>query len=174
LARIAEGARAELVAEALELANRFRTDPVFKEFQKKGFERERLFSFEYRGIQILGSADLVGEDFVLDYKTGYASDPETYRFQLWAYAKALNKPRAFVANLRDSRLYEFPAQQLTEAGEAADKMIDAIMAGDFDADPSSQKCSRCAYSGICINAVQDLSRAEEQSMAAPGQQLDLF
>ena len=174
LARIAEGARAELVAEALELANRFRTDPVFKEFQKKGFERERLFSFEYRGIQILGSADLVGGDFVLDYKTGYASDPETYRFQLWAYAKALNKPRAFVANLRDSRLYEFPAQQLTEAGEAADKMIDAIMAGDFDADPSSQKCSRCAYSGICINAVQDLSRAEEQSMAAPGQQLDLF
>jgi hypothetical protein len=53
-------------------------------------------------------------------------------------------------------------------------MIDAIMAGDFDADPSSLKCSRCAYSGICINAVQDLSRAEEQSMAAPGQQLDLF
>jgi len=174
LERIAEGAPKEYVSEAFELAGRFRSDIVFNEFQGSGLEREKPFSFEYRGMRILGSADLVGEDFVLDYKTGEESDPRDYQLQLWAYSKALAKPRAFVANLRRPKIYEFTAVELRRAEETANDLITRIAAGDYDPDPSPAKCSRCAYASICDSAADGAKGSKPRSMTAPGQQLELF
>jgi len=42
-------------------------------------------SLQLEGLTLAGYADLVGEDFVLDFKTDKAVVPEHYEVQLWAY-----------------------------------------------------------------------------------------
>ncbi|MGH9819182.1 MAG: CRISPR-associated protein Cas4, partial [Pyrinomonadaceae bacterium] len=164
LDRIAEGASSADVREALDLAKVFRTDAAFREFQDARLEKEKGLSFEHRGVTLRGSADLVGDDFVLDYKTGEEHLPQAYRYQLWAYAAALEKPRAFVAFLRQPRLHEFTASENEKTETLVGAMIDNIAAGNFPADPTPEKCRKCVYSSIC----------KRSAATAPGSQLDLF
>jgi ATP-dependent helicase/nuclease subunit A len=172
LEHIAEDASPEYVHEALTLAEAFRGNEVFTRFQTERLEKEKGFSFEHRGVNLRGSADLVGQNFVLDYKTGEEQAPEAYRFQLWAYAKALDKPQAFVAFLRKPRLYEFSAAESEKVENAADVLIDNIAAGNFAADPSYDKCSKCVYSMICESS--SAKKSVPQSAPELGQQLKLF
>jgi ATP-dependent helicase/nuclease subunit A len=153
LERIAEGAPREYLAEALELADRFRTHEIFSELRNAGTEKEKPVAFKFAGVDLLGTADLVGDDIVVDYKTGGTSDAEGYKLQLWAYARALGKPRAFVAFLREPKVYEFSKNELTGAEQEAEQVLNGIASGKFEATPSYDKCSVCAYSTICPSAI---------------------
>jgi len=153
LERIAEGAPREYLAEALELADRFRTHEIFSELRNAGTEKEKPVAFKFAGVDLLGTADLVGDDIVVDYKTGGTSDAEGYKLQLWAYAKALGKQRAFVAFLRDPKVYEFSKNELNGAEQEAEQVLNGIASGKFEATPSYDKCSVCAYSTICPSAI---------------------
>lgn len=164
LDRIADGASSVDIREALTLAEVFRTNIAFREFRDSRVEKEKAFSFAHRGVNLRGSADLVGEDFVLDYKTGEEHAPEIYRFQLWAYMKALGKALSFIAFLRGPHLHEFTAAETEKAESVANTLIDNIAAGNFIADPSPEKCGKCVYSNIC----------KSSAAKAPGLQLTLF
>ena len=100
-------------------------------------------------MDLHGVANIDGEDFVLDFKTGATLDPMHYRFQLWAYSRALGKTKAFTAYLRHNQLYEFSAAELNKAGDEVLEIIQGISSGAFNATPSMETCEFCHYSQVC-------------------------
>ena len=142
------GAGNDEIEQAISLANTFRGH-AYKRVNDRGISREISFVEQFGPVKLTGVADLVGDDFVLDYKTDAVMEPETHRFQLWAYAKALGKSRAFIAYLAHDELYEFAPADLAEIEEEADDLLERIAKGDHPATPSSHVCKYCAYQEIC-------------------------
>jgi ATP-dependent helicase/nuclease subunit A len=138
----------EEIEQAISLANAFRGNE-YKRVNDRGTLREMRFVEHFGPIRLTGVADLVGDDFVLDYKTDAVVEPETHRFQLWAYAKALGKSRAYIAYLAHDELYEFTSADLAEIEEEAVDLLDRIAKGDLPATPSAHVCRFCAYREVC-------------------------
>ncbi|HSU26109.1 MAG TPA: PD-(D/E)XK nuclease family protein, partial [Pyrinomonadaceae bacterium] len=96
-----------------------------------------------------GKADLVGDDYVLDFKTDSEPVPVDHAVQLWAYAFALDKPKAYIAYLRQQKLHEYTADQLSHAKSEAKKAVGGIATGNFVSTPTESGCRRCPYCVIC-------------------------
>jgi ATP-dependent helicase/nuclease subunit A len=150
-----ESADPQLAAKALELANNFRQSQSFAEFRISDIRREVPISLTIGGLTVHGFADLVGPDFVLDFKTDSTTEPAHHLLQLWAYAKALNKPRAVIAYLRHDLTHTFSNDDLADAEAAADRVAAGISGGDFDASASRESCGRCSYTSICDSRFRD-------------------
>lgn len=153
LTPLSEGASAELIDEALLLAGNFGREAAFGEFRIAKVLREVPLVLKVRGVTLSGTADLVGDEFVLDFKTDNEVDPRHHRLQLWAYKKALGKTRAVVAYLRHGQIYEFSDDEMKAAEIEADSLATGIEAGRFSATPGEIACARCAYRSICSDAV---------------------
>ena len=149
LVPFADGASSEIISEAIALAKVFRDGDSFDSFQLGQFKREVPFRFEFGGAVLSGKADLVGDDFVLDFKTDSVDLPKDHAVQLWAYAEALGKTRAIVAYLRQSRRYEYSAEELAEAKIAAERAVDGIGNARFNSTPTEAGCAICSYGLIC-------------------------
>jgi ATP-dependent helicase/nuclease subunit A len=145
----------QLAATALELANNFRESQSFAEFRISNIRREVPITLSVGGVTVTGYADLVGPDFVLDFKTDSTPEPQHHALQLWAYAKALKKPRAVVAYLRHNDTYTFSEGELMQAEKRANRVLAGIADGDFDATSSRESCGVCAYTSICDSRFQD-------------------
>ncbi|MEP6850506.1 MAG: UvrD-helicase domain-containing protein [Acidobacteriota bacterium] len=164
LDRLTDNASVEVANEALELARVFRSSQIFSALNGTPARKEVRVLLEHNNSELVGVADLVGHDFVLDFKTDAEIEPDMHRFQLWAYARGLNKPRAIIAYLRKPFLHEFARSEIARAEDEAHRLIDRIAAGDFAPTPAVEKCSRCVYATICYEA----------ATAKPGSQLSLF
>jgi ATP-dependent helicase/nuclease subunit A len=149
LAPLSDGASESSINEAIGLARVFRDIDDFSAFRLGGIEREVPVSFELNGIKVLGKADLVGDDFVLDFKTDSEMLPRDHAIQLWAYAKALDKQRAAIAYLRHARAYTYTLDELAAAGTRAEACVDGLSSARFVSTPSESACRRCSYSAIC-------------------------
>jgi ATP-dependent helicase/nuclease subunit A len=146
----------EQVADALRLAETFRTDPAFARFNgpdHSGYRREWPIVHQDRGIRLIGTIDLAGPDFVLDYKTGRNVSLEEYRYQLWAYARAAGVSTAYLADLRQGTLHTLNAADLDATEAEAASILDRLRAGDFAATPSLAACLICPYSNICPDSL---------------------
>lgn len=142
----------EQISEALRLAQTFRAAPAFARFNGPGslaYRREWPVATEADGIRLIGTIDLAGPDFVLDYKTGSAVDPAEYRFQLWAYARAARVSTAYLADLRRGELHTFDSDALAAIEQEVAGNLDRMRAGNFDATPSPTICRQCSYARIC-------------------------
>ncbi|MBK7931989.1 MAG: PD-(D/E)XK nuclease family protein [Acidobacteria bacterium] len=139
------------LATALELAERFRCDSAFANVRSAECEREVPFIIKIGVTTLHGIADLVGADFVLDYKTDSEMNPEEHRFQLWAYAKALGKSKAYIAYLRHGVLHEFDQMNTNDSNLAAERLIQGIKDGFYKASPAKEACGNCQYSEVCID-----------------------
>lgn len=137
------------IVAALELAQAFRRDAAFAELQGVEIQKEVPFRFKVGRVTLYGTADMVGPDFVLDYKTDSAVHPDEHRFQLWAYARALGKSDALIAYLRQKVLHRFDKQELDQLDPLAAKMINDIADGVFVASPSEAPCRFCSYRELC-------------------------
>jgi ATP-dependent helicase/nuclease subunit A len=153
LTPLSEGASAELIDDALRLAGNFGTEAAFAEFRIENVRREVPLVLEVGGVTLSGTADLVGEEFVLDFKTDAQMDPAHHRLQLWVYRKALGKSRAVVAYLRHGQTYEFSDDEMSAADIEAHRSAAGIAAGRFSATPGELACGRCAYNLICSDSV---------------------
>jgi ATP-dependent helicase/nuclease subunit A len=149
----------DVVEKALEQANNFREREAFARFRDAPIEKELRFSSVIGDIRVYGIADAVGEDFVLDYKTDAVPDPEKHSLQLWAYARALGKQKAYIAYLRHDRLDEIDAARLAELDATGYGLIERLRAGDFAATASEAVCLRCTYKAICDSAFDPADRA---------------
>jgi ATP-dependent helicase/nuclease subunit A len=149
LSPFSDGASDETLNEALRLANVFRSDAVFSSFHLGNFRREVSVHFELDGIMLSGKADLVGDDYVLDFKTDSEPVPVDHAVQLWAYATALDKPKAYIAYLRQQKLHEYTIDELSHAQNAAKTAVAGIASGNFVSTPTESSCLRCAYCVIC-------------------------
>lgn len=145
----APGVADEWLLEAILLADRFRTEECFANVRDAANKKEVPFIQNVLGVNLHGIADLAGDDFVLDFKTDASVDPMHHRFQLWAYSRALGKPKAYIAYLRHNQLYEFSAAELNKAGDDVLEVIQGISGGEFAATPSMEVCGYCHYSQIC-------------------------
>jgi ATP-dependent helicase/nuclease subunit A len=137
------------IEAALELAHAFRTDAAFADLQGVEVQKEVPFRLKIGRVTLEGKIDVVGPDFVLDYKTDSKIHPDEHRFQLWVYAKALGKSEALIAYLRHKVLHRFDKDQLDQLDVAGAEVIDAIANGLYFALPSEAACRFCSYHELC-------------------------
>ncbi|MBD2012434.1 UvrD-helicase domain-containing protein [Microcoleus sp. FACHB-53] len=150
LARFAEGSVSrEWVEEAIALAQRFDRDPAFALFQEALASREQAVTLTVEQLRLNGVVDLVGNDWVLDFKTDQEVTPQHHRFQLWAYAWALARQKAHIAYLRHNQLHTFDATELKIASQEVQTLVQGILNGHYPAVPSQENCRGCSYSEIC-------------------------
>ena len=112
LAKYAPNLTDENVQTAFELAQSFQTDSAYQQYRSDSFDWEQSVSLRVGGLTLNGKIDLVGDDFVLDFKTDQTIHPEHHQFQLWAYSKAAGKSSAHLAYLRHNHLHSFEADDL--------------------------------------------------------------
>jgi ATP-dependent helicase/nuclease subunit A len=149
LGPFAEGASEAVKHEAAELAAAFGKSKAFSEFRVENVVREKAAEVVIEGITLVGKADLVGPEWVLDFKTDSEIEPERHMLQLAAYAEALSKPRAVVAYLRHDQVYEYPPSELAKASASLRDVVDGIQHGRFEPVPSARACGRCDFSIVC-------------------------
>ena len=149
LAPFSAAATGHEVEEALGLADRFRDLRVYSTVRVDDCEREKKFVHEIDGLKLVGTVDVVGPDFVLDYKTDAEIYPAAHRFQLWLYAKAFQKSKAYIAYLRKDVLHAFSAKEIAATETDAKSMISKIRKGEHPATPSHEICHRCNYAEVC-------------------------
>ncbi|WP_035984870.1 UvrD-helicase domain-containing protein [Leptolyngbya sp. KIOST-1] len=141
------------VAEALTLAQVFRQSPVYEAHRASATHWEHSVSLTVGGLILNGMVDLVGEDFVLDFKTDQAMHPEHHQFQLWAYSRATGKPNAHLAYLRHDRLYSFDDANLQIVNQQANALVERLMSADFAPKATHHACGICPYEKICGDAM---------------------
>ncbi|WP_199246559.1 exodeoxyribonuclease V subunit beta [[Phormidium] sp. ETS-05] len=139
----------QYVEEALSLCLRWDKLPIYQGYRQAKTERERHITLNIDGLQLVGVVDLLGPDFVLDFKTDAELSPHHHRFQLWAYAAASDRPQAHIAYLRHDYLYTFPADYFRDAGVAVKSLVKGILAGDYPAHSWPANCHTCPYREIC-------------------------
>ena len=139
----------QIIEEALNLAETFRQSSTFAQFRETAVAKEYPISVTVQQITLNGTADLIGQDWVLDYKTNREMKPEQHKLQLWAYAKALGFSTASIAYLRHDQVYTFNESELIEAEEEATTLMKNLQKGNYIASPSAENCSGCPYYEIC-------------------------
>lgn len=159
----------EFVEEAVALAQRFDEVPEFTCFWGAIVSREKVVTLKVGQLTLKGVVDLVGDDWVLDFKTDREMSPQHHRFQLWAYAHALERQKAHIAYLRHDRLHSFGAAELAAAGQEAQSLVRGIVNGDYDAMPSSANCGWCPYGEICDLRYRELPNGEFPTVSASEQ-----
>ena len=145
----------ETVIEALELVTNFLKSDTYKIFRDTATAKEQPLHLQIGSINFSGIADLVGKDWLMDYKSDRDPNPLEHRFQIWAYAKALGFTQAHIAYLRHDRVVSFNSQQLQNIEVEAIELVKQIETANYTATPSIHNCSICPYSSLCEYACED-------------------
>lgn len=137
------------VERALALASAFRAHPAFGRFQDPNAEREVAVTLKLGTLRLSGVVDLVGDDYVLDYKTDAVMRPAHHRFQLWAYAKALGKSQAHMAYLAHDHVEDLDGEALGAIAQEAEALLTGIRHGRYVSTPSVEACQHCGFQSVC-------------------------
>jgi ATP-dependent helicase/nuclease subunit A len=137
------------VQEAIDLAENFDHHPDYARFRQKAINKETSITLEFGGLTFNGVVDLIGDNWVLDYKTDTDIAPQHHRFQLWAYAQATGVASAYIAYLRHQLLHAFTPEDLAEIHQEAQQLVWKIRSGNYDPTPSVETCGKCPYVEIC-------------------------
>ena len=139
----------EAVQAALDLAQRFHQAEAYAAQRQGRLHWEQPVSCTIGSLTLNGVVDLVGDDFVLDFKTDAVMQPDHHQFQLWAYQKATEKPDAYLAYLRHDHLHRFDASQLSRLDQQATVLVQRLVGGDFAPHADHHRCGICPYGEIC-------------------------
>ncbi|MDJ0687563.1 MAG: UvrD-helicase domain-containing protein [Xenococcaceae cyanobacterium MO_188.B32] len=139
----------EVIQEAINLAHRFYQVPLYQPFRQTATAKEKQVRLQLGQITFIGVVDLVGDNWVLDYKSDRSFSPHHHRFQLWAYARALGAIQAHIAYLRHDSLYSFSETELNSLTSEVKDLVKQISAGNYQAKPSDVNCSTCPYFSLC-------------------------
>jgi len=142
LAPLDPGLPHEALREAALMVRRFFTDPTFERFRKEATDKELPLTLELDGLRLSGRADLVGPNWVLDFKTDHQPNPEDHYLQLWAYAVGLGKAEAYLAYLRTQ---EVVPVKLDGLEKEAERVVKRIRSKNFRPTPTSKACTICPY-----------------------------
>ena len=149
----AEGNWSESVFnEAIALARRFFQLPLYQPLRQTAIAKEQQISFKLDRLTFNGVIDLVGNDWVLDYKSDRTMQPQVHRWQLWVYAAALQHPNAHIVYLRHDRIHTFTANDLAKIAPEAETLARQIDRGNYTATPTLEKCAYCPYLAFCKDA----------------------
>lgn len=147
--------------EAWAMIQSFQQSAVYAPFRQDRVKRE--FSIQYRigDLSINGIVDLVGDNWVLDFKTDKQKEPSHHKYQLWIYARALKKDSAVIAYLRHNDIHIFNMSDLTIIDGEVETMLSRMKTGDFTANPDQKKCSYCWYKDICSEGINILGLEDD-------------
>ena len=143
------GLEQQYVEEAIALAKRFDQVPAFAPFRQAIRSREQRVMLNLGRLTFNGTVDLVGQDWVLDFKTDQEMTPQHHRFQLWAYAEATERSYAHIAYLRHDHLHTFSAADLAATSHEAQTLVQRILAEHYPTLPSHTNCRWCPYGEVC-------------------------
>ena len=143
----------EVFEQAIALAQRFFQLPIYQHFRYTAVAKEQQVSLQLGKLTFNGIIDLVGNDWVLDYKSDRAVQPADHRFQLWIYAQALKRPSAHIVYLRHNRIYSFTKNDLAAIAPEANNLSQQIYQGNYTATPTLEKCAFCPYLAFCDDAM---------------------
>ena len=154
LLSFAEGEWSDTVfIDAIALAQRFFQLPMYRHFRQTAIAKERQISLQMGNITFNGVIDLVGNNWILDYKSDRTMHPAEHRFQLWVYAQALQYSQAHIAYLRHDRVHSFGETELKAIAPEANNLAQNIYQGNYNATPTMEKCSVCPYIAFCNDAM---------------------
>ncbi len=142
-----------IFTEAIALARRFFQLPIYQHFRQTAIVKEQPVSLQLGKITFNGVIDLVGNNWILDYKSDRLLQPDEHRFQLWAYAQALQSPHAHIAYLRHDYIHSFSVTELQAIAPQATNLTEQIYRGDYTATPTLEKCAVCPYIAFCNDAM---------------------
>jgi ATP-dependent helicase/nuclease subunit A len=143
----------EVFTEAIALAQKFFQLPIYQHFRHTAVAKEQQISLKIDKITFNGVIDLVGDNWILDYKSDRQIQPEDHRFQLWVYAQALQYPHAYIAYLRHDYIYSFNHNDLKAIAPEINLIAQQIHAGNYIATPTMEKCAICPYIAFCDDAM---------------------
>lgn len=143
----------QTVTEALDLVTEFLNNDLYKTFRDTAIKKEYPVNLKIGKINFFGVVDLLGKDWLLDYKSDRNIFPHHHRFQLWAYASALGYQNAYIAYLRHNYVYNFNETKLKAIAIEAKQLVIEIVAGNYQAKPSIENCTICPYSSLCEYAI---------------------
>ena len=150
----------EIVQEVLDLAQSFRKSEIYATYLQGAQAWEHPISLTIDSIKLNGFIDLLGADFILDFKTDRIIEPTHHRFQLWAYAAATKKSTAHIAYLRHDGVHTFDSQALSSIHQEAQSLIHSIQTARFSPTPSLASCDICPYTEICDSGIEDPTARE--------------
>ncbi len=139
--------------EAIALALRFFKMPIYQHLRNTALAKEQQISLKLDQIIFNGVIDLVGNDWVLDYKSDRTMQPKDHRFQLWVYAAALKHVKAHIVYLRHDQIHSFTESDLAEIAIEAHTLSQKIYQGIYAATPTMEKCAYCPYLAFCDDAM---------------------
>ncbi len=143
---------ASVFNDAIALAFKFYRQPMYQNLRHTAIAKEQQISFKLDQITFNGVIDLVGDNWVLDYKSDRIMQPEDHRFQLWVYAAALKYPNAHIVYLRHDQIHSFTESDLAEISVEAHSLSQQIYQGNYLATPTMEKCAYCPYLAFCNDA----------------------
>ena len=143
----------ETVTEALSLVADFLQQDTYKYFRDTAIAKEHPVNLKIGNINFLGIVDLVGKDWLLDYKSDRVIAPQNHRLQLWAYATALGYNKAYIAYLRHNYVRDFTELNFKAIAKEAEQLVTKIVAGDYQPKPSIDNCTICVYRSLCKFAI---------------------
>ena len=144
---------AEVFDLAIALAKQFFQQPMYQHFRQTAISKEQQVSLQVGKLTFNGVIDLVGDNWLLDYKSDRTMQPEAHRFQLWAYAQAMGYPDAHIVYLRHNQIYSFTQADLQAIAPEATYLVEQIYAGNYTATPTMEKCALCPYIAFCNDAL---------------------
>ncbi len=139
--------------DAIALAQRFFQLPIYQHFRSTAIAKEQQISLKLGNITFNGVIDLVGDNWILDYKSDRTMQPKDHRFQLWVYAQALQYPNAHIAYLRHDRIHSFGKTELNAIALETNNLAQKIRQGNYTATPTMEKCAFCPYIAFCNDAM---------------------
>jgi len=105
-------------------------------------------------LYLIAPSYLLGQDWVLDFKTDQEMTPQHHRFQLWAYAKATERSYAHIAYLRHDYLHTFSTANLAATNHEAQTLVQHILAEHYPTVSSPANCRWCPYGEFCAERHQ--------------------
>ena len=141
------------VTEALDLVKDFLDSDTYKTFRDTATAKEYPVRLKIEGIDFSGIVDLLGQDWLLDYKSDRVVNPQHHRFQIWAYASALGYNKAYIAYLRHNYVHNFTLADLDAIAIEAQQLVKEIVAGNYQAKPKIENCTICPYNSLCQFAI---------------------
>jgi ATP-dependent helicase/nuclease subunit A len=154
----------ELVERALSLAKLYRSDGFYTRYRAVKAEFEVPITHRIAGITITGRVDMLGPDFILDFKTGRRSGEAEHLMQLWLYADATDRDEMVICYFDGERPTIRHKKEMPEMQGQVEAILSGIKSREFVAKPDAEKCIWCRYKSICPDsaaAILPQSSAEQ-------------
>jgi ATP-dependent helicase/nuclease subunit A len=144
------------IQEVLSLVQAWDEYPDYAPYRQGKTTKETQITLKIGGITFNGVIDLLGDNFVLDYKTDQIIEPHHHRCQLWVYAAAMERPQAYIAYLRKPLLFTYPRDYFQAIGEEVNQIVQEILQADYRPHAWPSNCRSCPYAEICEDAYQEI------------------